>query len=203
MVQTAEGGAQSIQNMLQRMRELAVQANSGTLTQDDKALLDEEFQQLIEEVTRTAQSTKFNNLTLLDGSTTQLLIQVGPGATSIDTITVSLSALTAGATSIAIDSLSISTDTGAASAISAMDDAITTLSQVRAKLGAIQNRLESAIETLQIQSENLTAAESRIRDVDMAREMATFTKYQILQQASTAMLAQANMSTQSILSLLR
>lgn len=202
LVQTAEGGAQKIQDMLQRMRELAVQAASGTLTEDDKALLDKEFQQLKAEVTRTAESTTFNNQVLLNSSSA-ISIHVGPNAGSADSITISLADLRASAASIAISTLGIGTASAALSAISALDDAITYLSEVRADFGALQNRLESAIETLRIQSENLTAAESRIRDVDMAQEMATFTKYQILQQASTAMLAQANMSTQSILSLLR
>ena len=236
LVQTAEGGAQKIQDMLQRMRELAVQANSGTLQDSDKQLLQKEFSQLQEEITRTAQTTKFNEIALAQvfqadgvtpittpGGTATISIQVGPGATDQDKISITISDLraemlgkTTGGNFKSIKDLNISTpveyDTdgttvktpaGAETAIQVIDEALTTLSKVRADFGAVQNRLEAAIETLQIQSENLTAAESRIRDVDMAQEMATFTKYQILQQASTAMLAQANQSTQAILSLLR
>ena len=249
LVQTAEGGAQKIQDMLQRMRELAVQANSGTLQKSDKQLLQKEFKQLALEITRTAESSKFNEIPLAsviadvtNGSpypppddntyekyaTKTISIQVGPGATTDDKIAVTIADLRAEVLGakvehevgnpkfMAICELDISTEAeydnttnkltkhaGAETAIKVIDEALTTLSKTRADFGAIQNRLEAAIETLQIQSENLTAAESRIRDVDMAQEMATFTKYQILQQASTAMLAQANQSTQAILSLLR
>jgi len=234
LVQTAEGGAQKIQDMLQRMRELAVQANSGTLQASDKELLQKEFAQLQAEITRTAETSKFNEIALASGvvavdgngkmqadasgkfsavkTTTTISIQVGPGATTQDKIDVTVADLRAGVLGLiepdgtgekftAISDLNISTD--AETAIKVIDKALTTLSETRATFGAVQNRLEAAIETLQIQAENLTSAESRIRDVDMAQEMATFTKYQILQQASTAMLAQANQSTQAILSLLR
>ena len=262
LVQTAEGGAQKIQDMLQRMRELAVQASSGTLQKSDKELLQKEFAQLKAEITRTAETSKFNDIKLasvIDGvtkgttytppagqtfaeyATSTISIQVGPGATTQDKIDVTIADLRAevlaaevitgsqddGAGNVteteefkSIVDLDISTegkvevvdvDTGATKttlsgaeiAIKVIDEALTLLSETRATFGAVQNRLEAAIETLQIQAENLTAAESRIRDVDMAQEMATFTKYQILQQASTAMLAQANQSTQAILSLLR
>lgn len=204
LVQTAEGGAQKIQDMLQRMRELAVQASNDTLTDPDRALLQEEFQNLIQEIDRTANSTKFNTKALIDGSVagTTLTIQVGPGtSTSADHITISLQALDAAA--LQVDGLNINNVTAAQGAIDGLDTAINEVSKARANFGALQNRLEAAIETLLIQAENLTAAESRIRDVDMAQEMANFTKFQILQQASTAMLAQANVAPQSILSLLR
>ncbi len=204
LVQTAEGGAQKIQDMLQRMRELAVQASNDTLTDPDRALLQEEFQNLIQEIDRTANSTKFNTKALIDGSVagTTLTIQVGPGtSTSADHITISLQALDAAA--LQVDGLNINNVTAAQAAINQLDSAINDVSTARANFGALQNRLEAAIETLLIQAENLTAAESRIRDVDMAQEMANFTKFQILQQASTAMLAQANVAPQSILSLLR
>jgi len=229
LVQTAEGGAQKIQDMLQRMRELAVQANSGTLQGSDKELLQKEFEQLQKEINRTAQTTKFNEIDLAQvfdedgdpitapGTTAKISIQVGPGATNQDKIEITITDLRAdilgltevdntdpgNPTTTFTSVMSLNISTGAETAIKVIDAALTTLSATRADFGAIQNRLEAAIETLQIQSENLTAAESRIRDVDMAQEMATFTKYQILQQASTAMLAQANQSTQAILSLLR
>ncbi|BAD41957.1 flagellin [Symbiobacterium thermophilum] len=204
LIQTAEGGAQKIQDMLQRMRELAVQAASDTLDDPDRQLLNKEFAQLIEEIERTANSTTFNEKELLnaDAASATFDIHVGPGADpDNDVITLQMADLTD--TGLKISELTISTKSDATTAISTLDNAIDTVSSTRATFGAYQNRLEGAIETLKIQAENLTAAESRIRDADMALEMATFTKYQILQQASTAMLAQANMSTQSILSLLR
>lgn len=300
LIQTAEGGATQIQNMVQRMRELAVQAANGTLTEEDRGQLQKEFAQLQEEVSRTAATTKFNELGLLgvapasakanaslstygvkvtvsepavvtgktyvvtydddndqlvisDGTdiervdvgtkttlaslgitvdatdfalpdpdnppadgdqlgtietvkqgawSNEITLQIGVGADeTVDVLKITMEALDA--TSLKIDEISIDDDVEARNAISVLDGALETISGVRANLGSYQNRLENSIATLRIQSENLTAAESRIRDVDMALEMATFTKYQILQQASTAMLAQANMSTQSILSLLR
>lgn len=203
MLQTAEGGSQKIQDLLQRMRELAVQANSGTLKDEDRTLLNTEFSQLSAEVTRTAASTTFNEISLISSANSDASIQVGANNTSNDKITVSFSSIKLDATSLSINSLAIGTATSAASAIDALDTALEAVNTARAQFGAYQNRLENAISTLQTQVENLTAAESRIRDVDMANEMATFTKFQILQQASTAMLAQANQSTQGIMSLLR
>nr|WP_245301910.1 flagellin [Symbiobacterium terraclitae] len=207
LVQTAEGGAQKIQDMLQRMRELAVQASSDTLTDNDRALLNEEFGNLADEIRRTSMSTKFNEKDLINSAAEALgalTIQVGPGTDpNSDHIEITLQSLED--TDLGVDkaTLNINTKAAAQNAIGAIDTAINTVSVARANLGALQNRLEAAIETLQIQSENLTAAESRIRDADMAFEMAQFTKYQILQQASMAMLAQANTAPQAILSLLR
>lgn len=204
MIQTAEGGAQKIQDMLQRMRELAVQANSGTLSDDDRSLLNKEFGELINEVDRTASSTKFNNISLIGSTNSDAAIQVGPGtSTTDDQISVKFSTTKLDATSLAVTGLSIGSTVSATAAITALDNALKTTNQHRATFGAYQNRLENAVSTLQTQVENLTAAESRIRDVDMAAEMANFTKYQILQEASTAMLAQANQSTQGIMTLLR
>lgn len=208
MVQTAEGGAQKIQDMLQRIRELAVQASTGSLTSgaasgeplDDVALLQKEVDALVAEIDRTAKNTKFNTKELLSGNKLTMKFYVGSGSdVTNDTITYTFDDLTTATTGLSITGLSLT----ATDVLATIDSALSTVNEARAGFGAVQNRLESAIQTLQIQSENLTAAESRIRDVDMAQEMATFTKYQILQQASTAMLAQANQSTQSILSLLR
>ncbi len=221
LIQTAEGGAQKIQDMLQRMRELAVQAASDTLDDNDRALLQKEFQELISEVDRTANSTTFNEIALLNGDKSAIRIHIGPGyevqvttndggttdpaddtvVDGKDAITLNMRELTTSA--LGISTAKIDSQTEAVNAIQSLDTALGIVNETRATFGAYQNRLEAAIETLRIQAENLTAAESRIRDVDMALEMANFTKYQILQQASTAMLAQANMSTQSILSLLR
>ena len=203
MIQTAEGGAQKIQDMLQRMRELAVQAANETLTDEDKAQLDKEFKQLQAEIDRTAQSTTFNTKPLINASAT-ITIQVGPNTVAgVDSFSVSLFNMKTEDLGVDTGTVNILTASDATDAITQIDQALEKVSGYRADFGAVQNRLESAIETLQIQAENLTAAESRIRDVDMAKEMANFTKYQILQQASTAMLAHANMSTQAILTLLR
>jgi len=299
LLQTAEGGASVIQDMLQRMRELANQASSGTLQNSDRSQLDQEFQQLKQEVDRIAQSTQFNNQNLLTGGLAASVGNLGANLTpangivsitsngkvigngltlTVDTaantatvaytdalgnavsetvnytaepvgtnqkvisfqstgiqVTVnsSLADINAGntfdvtggtaaiqvganngqtmnitiadmqAAALGIAGLDLTTAANASAAMSTLDTAIGTVSTQRAVIGAYQNRLENTISNLQSTSENLTAAESRIRDVDMAQEMATFTKYNILQQASTAMLAQANQSTQGILSLLR
>lgn len=198
LVQTAEGATQEIHSMLQRMRELAVQAASGTYTDDDRAALQDEVDQLIEEIDRIAKNTEFNTLTLLSGGITDSAIQVGANADQ--TIEIEIASLTV--SEIGISGLSISSGGSAQDAISTIDDAIKTVSEERAKLGALQNRLEHTIANLGVTMENLTAAESRIRDVDMAAEMMEFTKFNILNQASIAMLAQANMQPQSVLQLL-
>jgi flagellin len=205
MVQTAEGGAAKIEEMLQRMRELAVQAKSGTLKNSDRTLLQTEFAELKAEIDRTANSTTFNDIALINSaSAADITIQVGATAGTNDTITLQFSGTKLDATTgLGLSSTSISDTTAAADAISVIDAALDKVNTARATFGAYQNRLENAIGTLQLQAENITAAESRIRDVDMASEMANFTKWQILQQASQAMLAQANQTTQGVLSLLR
>ncbi len=218
LVQTAEGGASKIGDMLQRMRELAVQANSEGIQNSDRQLLHKEFAELVSEIDRTA-DIKFNGQKLLDGSVfgagNELSIQVGANAgEKIDLTFTSLKKADLQATNITdlagatvatktVGALDISTQDGAHQAIQTIDQALNTVNTARASMGAFQNRLENAISTLQTQVENITAAESRIRDVDMAAEMAQFTKHNILQQASTSMLAQANQSTQGVLSLLR
>lgn len=200
MVQTAEGGASKIGDMLQRMRELAVQASSDTLQDTDRALLQKEVDALVAEVDRQATTAvTYNGTKLLDGNFTSKIVQVG--ANSGDEIQVDFSGLDKA--TLSIDALTISSQSDAKAALATLDTAISTVNTTRADMGALQNRFEQSIATLQIQSENLTAAESRIRDLDMANEMATFTKFNILQQASTSMLAQANQSANSILSLLR
>ena len=211
LVQTAEGGAAKIGDMLQRMRELAVQSASDGLQDDDRTLLQKEMNELVTEVDRVATNLQFNGRALLNNSLApadSLKVQVG--ANKDETIGLSFGGLTS--TQLTIGTLSdstvpanagIKTQAAAATAISTLDTALTTVNSARAQMGAYQNRLENAISTLQTQVENITSAESRIRDVDMASEMAQFTKHNILQQASTAMLSQANQSTQGVLSLLR
>jgi|SRR5690606_14835330 len=198
LIQTAEGAMQELHAILQRMRELAVQAANDTNTDEDRAALQNEISELIDEIDRIAQNTEFNTLKLLDGSAS-LTFHIG--ANQGQNITLTLANMAASALS-GVDSVNISTQSGADAAIATIDGAIKIVSDERAKLGAYQNRLEHTIANLGVSIENLQAAESRIRDVDMAQEMMTFTKYQILQQASTAMLAQANLAPQSVLQLL-
>jgi|Deesub1362A_J573_1020465.scaffolds.fasta_scaffold00029_61 flagellin len=203
LIQTAEGGTQEIHSMLQRMRELAVQSATETLTSEDRTLLNEEFKQLSQEITRIASEKEFNAQKLLDGSATGITIQVGPNTGQ--TINFAIADLTAtglGVETTGTGALDIGTVTGANAAIATLDTAITTVSTERAKLGAVQNRLEYTLTDLGITAENLTAAESRIRDADMALEMMQFTKYNILAQSSIAMLAQANLQPQNVLQLL-
>jgi len=191
LVQTAEGAMQTAHNIMQRMRELAVQSRNGTndITVDRNAL-NLEFQQLKSEISQIEQSIKFNDMTVFNVSFT-----LQTGANEKDTTTFQISALTA-------PTGDVSTEATAATAITAMTTAINTLSTNRAILGAIQNRLEFKIQNLDNSAENLAAAESRIRDVDMAKMMTEFTKNNILFQASTAMLAQANSIPQGVLQLL-
>lgn len=208
LIQTAEGALNETHAILQRMRELAVQALNGTNTDDDRAALDKEYQQLIDEIDRIANNTEFNTLKLLNGTLANVTLQVG--ANSGQTMEVTLQSMRAadfsvsdGTTTTTLDTTTISTLTDAEKALTVIDAAIKKVSEFRAELGAYQNRLEHTVYNLGVAAENLTAAESRIRDVDMALEMAEFTKNQILVQSGTAMLAQANMQPQAILKLLQ
>ena len=205
VVQTAEGALTETHSILQRMRDLAVQAsNHGALTDTDKAKADEEFQALAKELDDIASKTTFNGTKLLNGSYSSMNFQVGSNAG--ETLTVSIGNMAAsGASSLfgATGAGNISSASSASAAITAVTSAIGTVSTERAKLGAVQNRLEHKINNLNATVENLTASESRIRDTDMAEEMVSFTRSQILSQAGTAMLAQANQSSQGVLQLLR
>jgi len=191
LVQTAEGAMQTAHNIMQRMRELAVQSRNGTNDTDvDRAALDLEFQQLIHEISQIQSTVKFNDMDIFGQTFT---IQSGANASDVTTFEVGTLNTVSG---------NIAGQDASATAISALTDAINTLSSSRARLGAIQNRLEFKIQNLDNSAENLTAAESRIRDVDMAKMMTEFTKNNILFQASTAMLAQANAIPQGVLQLL-
>ena len=200
VVQTAEGALNESQAILQRMRDLAVQAsNDGALSDTDKTKADKEYQALASELDDIANKTSFNGTKLLDGTYASKAFQVG--ANSGDTLTVSIgdmkSATLLGATQ------DVTTAATAGTALTAIDAAIEKVSDQRAGLGAVQNRLEHKINNLNVAVENLSASESRIRDTDMAAEMMSFTRSQILSQAGTAMLAQANQAPQGVLSLLR
>ena len=203
MIQTAEGALQQTTDILQRMRELVVKAeNTGVLTAQDQASITTELTSLKDEVNRIASSTTFNTKKLLNGdlSTNAAKFKIGANTETVDTLTVTIGAMDA--TTLQIHNLNITTAEGASAALTALDAAINAVSTQRAKLGAVQNRMEYAVENLSTTSENLTAAESRIRDVDMAAEMVSYTKNSILNQSAMAMLAQANQQPQAILSLL-
>ena len=201
LVQTAEGALNEVSSILTRLRELSIQASNGSVSDQDKSTLNEEFTSLVNEVNRIGRSTEFNGIKLLDGSSSSVSFQVGFGTTSgIDTLSVSLSA--ALSTSLALNNLDIGSTGSTTTAITNIDTAINTISSLRGSLGAVQNRLGSTINNLAITSENLSAAESRIRDVDVAYETAQLTRNNILQSASISVLAQANAQPQSALSLL-
>ena len=192
LVQTAEGSLNEVHSMLQRVRELAVQYQNGTLSTSDKAAITAEATQLASEIERIGKGADFNGIKLLDGTGGTISFQVG--ANDGDVIAVDTATLTDKVGSI---------DVSQTDAISAIDAAIGNVSSLRSSFGAVQNRLEHTLNNLSTYQENLTASESRIRDVDMASEMVEFSKNQILQQAGTSMLAQANQAPQSVLSLLR
>ena len=201
LIQTAEGALTETHAILQRMRELAVQAANDTNTDEDRQELQKEVEQLIEEIDRISTDTEFNTKTLLDGSLTSdaaLIFHIG--ANKDQNIEVEISNMSA--SGLGVSEVDISTQSGANDAIETINAAIQQVSTERAKLGAIQNRLEHTINNLGASAENLQAAESRIRDVDMAKEIMEFTRANILSQASQAMLAQANMLPQAVLQLL-
>lgn len=203
MLQTAEGAMDEIGNMLQRMRELAVQANNATVGTADKASLDKEYQQLKLEITRVTQATEFNGVKML-GADTSLSFQVGFKAGAQYKIAVStIDVANAGGVQSALGTTSkIDTAAGASAAMGTLDVAIDAITQKRADFGAKMNRLESTVRNNANIIENQSAARSRIRDSDFARETANLTRTQILQQAGTAMLAQANQIPQNVLQLL-
>jgi flagellin len=213
LVQTAEGALTEVHSMLQRVRDLKVQYSNGTLDSEDKTAIAAEVKQLATEIDKIRDDTEFNGIKLLDGTGgTAGSVSFQVGANTGETISVTTKDITASATSAGMAALqnvaSAATDAAASTAFAGVtlaniDDAIEKTSSLRAEFGAVQNRLEHRLNNLATYQENLVASESRIRDVDMASEMVNFTKLQILQQAGTSMLAQANQAPQSVLSLLR
>jgi flagellin len=201
LVQTAEGALNEVSNILVRLRELAVQASSGTTSNDDKETLDIEFQSLVGEIDRIAQVTAFNGIALLDGSQGQVSIRVSDGVASIDSISVTLESIRT--SDLTINALDIGSGGDTTTSITNIDQAINTVARIRGNLGAAQNRLESAILNVSNAANNLQAAEARIRDGAVAAETALLTRNNILQQAAIAILAQANAAPQSALALLR
>ena len=203
LIQTAEGAMIEIHDMMQRMRTLTTQAKNGTYELRDQEKLQAEMNELIDEINGIVTRSAFNGMNLLTGSYAAKNLQIG--ANDSDTMSVTIATMTA--TALGIDVLStaaLAVDNGINTdkAISVLDNAIETVSAERSKLGAMQNRLDHTINNLGVAAENLSAANSRIRDVDMAAEMMNFTRNQILIQAGTAMLAQANARPQSVLQLL-
>ncbi len=206
MIQTAEGALTETHAMLQRMRELAVQASNDTYDADDRAKIADELDQLSEEITAITEKTEFNKKTLLDGSLSEVYLQVGANeGQSIEFAIGDMTATTLSVDAAKVGSIVRTATTGASisEVITTINNALEAVSAERAKLGATQNRLEHTIKNLDVASENLQASESRIRDTDMAKEMMNFTRTNILQQAATAMLAQANQAPQGVLQLLR
>lgn len=199
LIQTAEGALNETHSILQRMRELAVQGGNDTNVTADRDAIQDELNQLMSEIDRIADTTQFNTQNLLGGSFSGTL-QIG--ANDGQTINVKISAMDTAGLSIS-GAISVGTNALASSSISSLDAAIASVSKQRSQLGALQNRLDHTINNLGTSSENLTAAESRIRDVDMAKEMMNQTKNSILSQAAQAMLAQANQQPQGVLQLLR
>src|SRR4051794_8437731 len=211
MVQTAEGSLTEVHSMLQRVRDLKVQFNNGTLSSDDQDAIAAEVYQISQEIGNIASQTKFNGKAVF--GSTGFSFQVGANdSETISTTAVDLSTAIGTAGTGGLSDLTGLSDaaaaktalsSGALSAVSTIDNAIKNVSTARANFGAVQNRLEHRLNNLATYQENLTASESRIRDVDMASEMTNFTKLNILQQAGTSMLAQANQAPQNVLSLLR
>lgn len=210
LMQVAEGAMDETVSSLQRIRELAVQSANGTYTSADRVTMDKEVMALMEEVDRIANQTQFNGMTLLSGNFSAKAFQVGSDAGQ--TVDVSIVASVAGGTAsgMTVNGLglsgaapaSVSTTAGAASMMTKIDNALTAVSQVRSRLGTLQNRFASAAESLANVSENTSASNSRIVDADIAQETAQLTRHSILQQAGTAILAQANQQPQLALQLL-
>ena len=202
VVQTAEGALNEVHSMLQRMNELATQAANDTNTSQDRSQIKLEINQLSSEIDRVASTTQFNTMNLLDGKFTGKNLQVG--ALSGQSISISISSMKSSMLGLGKvgSKLTVSSFAAAGSTMKLVQSAIDMVSTQRAKLGAIQNRLEHTIANLDTTSENTSAAESRIRDTDMAKEMVNYSKNNILAQAGQSMLAQANQSTQGVLSLL-
>ncbi|MBN2719074.1 MAG: flagellin FliC [Deltaproteobacteria bacterium] len=203
LVQTAEGAMDEISSMLIRMRELAIQAANGTTDSNQKGFLNTEFTQLATEITRIADATSFNSASLLNGDTS-IVLQVGIGTSAnIDQMSVQFKDVSADTSYMGnLSSASIATASSALSAIGGIDTAITNLSEQRGKLGALQNRLSSTVRNLATTRENLSASNSRIRDVDVADESVAMTRSQILMQAGSSVLAQANQIPSMALSLI-
>ena len=203
-MEVSDKAAEQITNIISRMGELAASAAQGTLDATTRGYYSNEYDKLVSEIDRIAETTEFGGTKLINGSATSITMQVGFKSTANDTLAISLAALTTGATSgLGLTSGIISTVTGALSGLGAVSAALKTVNDARAIYGASSNRLETALNNLQVTFTNYQAAESRIRDADFAYETAIYTKNQIMVQAGTSVLAQANTLPQQALTLLR
>ncbi|WP_367568448.1 flagellin [Lacrimispora sp.] len=201
LIQTAEGAMTEVHSMLNRMVELGMQSANGVYQNSvDRTALNDEYTELATEIERIANTTKFNGMDLLN-TASGIDLQIGDTISTDNNLTVDLKSITA--TDLGVSGINISTQADAKTTVDAVKSAINYVSGVRGKLGAQQNRLEHTVNNLGVTQENMTAAESRIRDVDMAKEMMAYTKNNILVQASQAMLAQANQLPQGVLQLLQ
>ena len=201
LTQIADGAAATIGSLLTRLRELASQSASGTVGNTERSYIDQEFVALRSEIDRIAQTTEFNGQALTSGSSISFSVAIGFRSGAGNTLDLALNDITT--SSLGLSSVNVSTSANATSALSNVDNAISAIASARAEYGSIQNRFEATIANLQVTSESLTAAESRIRDADIALETSIFTKNQILVQAGIATLAQANTLPQQALALLR
>jgi flagellin len=211
LLQIAEGATGEINNILQRMRELSIQSSTDTMTTTERSYTDKEFGQLMSEITRISSSASYNGMTLLDGASGSFgvsggaasVLHIGSGSSSsIDRVSITINAMTLGSIGLSATTSSVSTATSALSALSLIDSAIKSVNTMRSDMGAYVNRLEFAISNLSNQVYNTQDAESRIRDVDFAKETTEFTRAQILTQSATSMLSQANQVPQGVLALL-
>jgi flagellin len=212
LLQIAEGATGEVNNILQRLRELAIQSSTDTMTTTERAYIDKEFGQLMNEITRISSSAAYNGMTLLDGAAGSFgvaggqssVLHIGAGSSSsVDRISITISAMTLGALGLNATTTSVSTSAGALAALSSIDAAVRSVNTMRSDVGAYVNRLEFAIANLGNQLYNTQDAESRIRDVDFAQETTEFTRAQILSQSATSILAQANQVPKGVLSLLK
>ncbi|MFH0919673.1 MAG: flagellin, partial [Fibrobacterota bacterium] len=209
LLNIAEGAANEIEGMLQRMRELAVQSTNDTLTTTERAYTNQEYQSLMSEIDRITDVTQYNGQTLLDGQVGSFgavnsgssLLHIGPNASGNDRLTIAIDGTSSG--SLTVGGTSVTSQLRAESAIRSIDVAINSVNKLRSDLGAFINRLDHAISNIENQSHNTQSAESAIRDTDFAAESTAFTRNQILMQSATAMLAQSNAVPQNVLSLLR
>ncbi|GJL62320.1 MAG: flagellin [Nitrospirales bacterium] len=201
LLQIADGGAANVGNLLGRLRELAEQSASGILGSTERSYLDQEFVALRSEIDRISSVTEFNGVKLLSGAdNNSLSIQIGFRSSSNDTLSIALNDLNTG--SLSLSTTNVSTAAAALTALGSIDSAISAVASARATIGSLQNRIDAAVQNLAVGGENLTAAESRIRDADIALETSQFVRNQILVQAGTSILAQANTLPQQALALL-
>jgi flagellin len=204
VVQTAEGATSEVGNILKRMRELAVQSSSETLESNERAYVQDEFSSLSAEVERISNVTEFNGLKLTDGTTNIMLaVQVGVNNTANDRISITLGDLSTSTLGVSTGDMSLNSAASAQSAITDIDTALDSVNGYRSDYGAVQNRLTDSLVNLEVYSENLVSAESRIRDADFAHETAQMAKLQIMQQAGMSVLSQTGSAQQGVLSLIR